>query len=43
MWLSAGVSVLGAVLALTLIEPKVARRPDPARAPEAAAEAASAG
>jgi EmrB/QacA subfamily drug resistance transporter len=39
MWLSAGVAALGAVLAFWLIEPKIAKRPDPARRPEAAAEA----
>ena len=37
MWLSASVAALGAVLALWLIEPKTAERPDPARRPEAAA------
>ena len=39
MWLSAGVAALGAVLAFWLIAPKTAERPDPARRPEAAAEA----
>jgi EmrB/QacA subfamily drug resistance transporter len=43
MWLSAGVAALGAVLAFWLIAPKTAARPDPARHPEAAAEAASPG
>jgi EmrB/QacA subfamily drug resistance transporter len=43
MWLSAGVAALGAVLAFLLISPKAAERPDPARRPEAAAEAASPG
>jgi EmrB/QacA subfamily drug resistance transporter len=41
MWLSAGVSAFGAVLAFVLIEPKLARRPDAAHA--ATADAASAG
>jgi EmrB/QacA subfamily drug resistance transporter len=41
MWLSASVAALGAVLAFWLIAPKTAKRPDPARRPEAAAEAAS--
>ena len=39
MWLSAGVSVLGVIIALTLIAPKRVERPDPAREPEATAEA----
>jgi hypothetical protein len=43
MYLSAGVAALGAVLAFVLIAPKAVERPDPARRPEAAAEAASAG
>ncbi|HEX3276960.1 MAG TPA: MFS transporter, partial [Thermoleophilaceae bacterium] len=43
MWLSAGVAALGVVLAFWLIAPKKAERPDPARRPEAAAEAVSAG
>jgi EmrB/QacA subfamily drug resistance transporter len=43
MWLSAGVTALGAVLALVLISPKEATRPDPARASEAAAEVPSPG
>jgi len=38
MWLSAGVAAFGAILALVLIAPKPARRPDPAERPEAAAE-----
>ncbi len=42
MWLSAGVSALGVLIALTLIAPKRAERPDPAREPEAAAEAITA-
>jgi EmrB/QacA subfamily drug resistance transporter len=42
MWLSAGVSVLGVVIALTLIAPKRVERPDPTREPEAAAEAVGA-
>ncbi|MBA3263689.1 MAG: MFS transporter [Thermoleophilaceae bacterium] len=41
MWLSASVAALGAVLAFWLIAPKTAKRPDPARRPDAAAEAAS--
>jgi EmrB/QacA subfamily drug resistance transporter len=43
MWLSTGVAALGAVLAFVLIAPKKVERPDPARQPEAAAEAASPG
>jgi EmrB/QacA subfamily drug resistance transporter len=43
MYLSAGVAALGAVLAFALISPKTARRPDPARPPEATAEVASPG
>jgi EmrB/QacA subfamily drug resistance transporter len=43
MWLSAGVAAVGVVVALWLISPKEATRPDPARHPEAAAEAASPG
>jgi EmrB/QacA subfamily drug resistance transporter len=43
MWLSAGVAASGVLLALWLIAPKKAERPDPARRPEAAAEAVSAG
>jgi MFS family permease len=39
MWLSAGVAALGVLLAIWLIEPKKVERPDPARQPEAAAEA----
>jgi MFS family permease len=39
MWLSAGVAALGAVLALLLIQPKAAGRPEPAPRGEAAAEA----
>jgi hypothetical protein len=42
MWLSASVAALGALLALWLIAPKTAARPDPARRPEAAAEVVSA-
>jgi EmrB/QacA subfamily drug resistance transporter len=42
MWLSAGVSVLGVAIALTLIAPMKAKRPDAAREPEAAAEAVTA-
>jgi EmrB/QacA subfamily drug resistance transporter len=36
MWLSTGVAAAGAVIALALIAPKRAERPDPARVPEAA-------
>jgi hypothetical protein len=43
MWLSAGVAATGVLLALWLISPKKAERPDPAHRPEAAAEAVSAG
>jgi EmrB/QacA subfamily drug resistance transporter len=43
MWLSTGVAALGVVLAFVLIAPKAARRPDPARRPEATAEVASPG
>jgi EmrB/QacA subfamily drug resistance transporter len=43
MWLSAGVSAVGAVVALFLIAPKLAPRPDAAARPEAAAEAATPG
>jgi EmrB/QacA subfamily drug resistance transporter len=43
MWLSASVAGLGALLALWLIAPKTAKSPDPARRPEAVAEAVSAG
>jgi EmrB/QacA subfamily drug resistance transporter len=39
MWLSAGVAALGVLLAFWLIAPKKVERPDPARHPEAAAEA----
>ena len=39
MWLSAGVAALGVLLAFWLIAPKTVERPDPARQPEAAAEA----
>jgi EmrB/QacA subfamily drug resistance transporter len=39
MWLSAGVAALGVLLAVWLIAPKTAERPDPARHPEAAADA----
>jgi MFS family permease len=42
MWLSAGVAAFGVLLAFWLIAPKTAERPDPARRPEAAAEAVSA-
>ena len=42
MWLSAGVVVAGALLAVWLIEPKAAPRPDAAAAPRAAAEAEAA-
>jgi EmrB/QacA subfamily drug resistance transporter len=42
MWLSAGVVVAGALLAVWLIEPKAAPRPDAAAAPGAAAEAEAA-
>jgi EmrB/QacA subfamily drug resistance transporter len=43
MWLSAGVAAVGALLALWLIAPKPAPRPDAAGRPEAAAETASPG
>jgi EmrB/QacA subfamily drug resistance transporter len=43
MWLSAGVAALGALVALWLISPKEASRPESARQPEAAAEAISPG
>jgi EmrB/QacA subfamily drug resistance transporter len=43
MWLSAAVAVVGAIVAFWLISPKEASRPDAARQPEAAAEAASPG
>jgi EmrB/QacA subfamily drug resistance transporter len=39
MWLSAGVAALGVLLAFWLIAPKKVERPDPARHPEATAEA----
>jgi ABC-type Fe3+-siderophore transport system permease subunit len=42
MWLSASVAGLGALVAFWLIAPKTAKQPDPARLPEAAAEAISA-
>jgi EmrB/QacA subfamily drug resistance transporter len=43
MWLSAGVAAVGVIVAFWLIAPKQATRPDPARQPEAAAEAVSPG
>jgi hypothetical protein len=39
MWLSAGVAFTGAIIALVFIAPKTTKLPDPARAPEATAEA----
>jgi EmrB/QacA subfamily drug resistance transporter len=42
MWLSAVVSAAGALVALLLISPRRAPRPDPARRPNAAAEVAGA-
>jgi hypothetical protein len=39
MWLSTGLALAGAVMALALVERKHGETPDPARRPEAAAEA----
>ena len=41
MWLAAGVAALGVVIAFLTIAPKRERQPDPARQPDAAAEAAA--
>jgi EmrB/QacA subfamily drug resistance transporter len=42
MWLSTGVALLGVVVALALIEKRRVKQPEPARRPEAAAEARAA-